>query len=302
MTETRRVSELLAEAFIGSRRVRFGPRPSPANHAHLVGLIEQSVRAGRPVPVLVNWGGAKCYSQNWPLVADLYDLLAVERLTDLHREACGAYQPGVAVTILFEDWTEQQLAGKAGLAYCASMALILKAAGAGHARVVRESELIPSGLDMAARNNAQAILFGGHAAVGWQGDIDWEFYLGRARSEHPDECDGKLRVRVAHYLGIALARHQFKVFPPDHVRLSFCPFPRGVPDALRRHRVEWKTRPSSNSNKTTPPWAGYGCIRPDSLERTHVSVNERRAGQFHSSSFDYNGYNVHYLYPTKFGG
>lgn len=270
------VARKVAEVLVGSRRTRFGPRPSADNMGHLVQLIQWHVDAGTPVPFLVNWCGAKCYSLRPPGAADIFDLMAIERLNDLRQGVLEHHRPGVDCMLVFEDWTEERLTGNACQHYALTLARMIRAAGATHVNMVSERDLIPDGLAERAKDNAAALLAGDFGAVGWKGSIDWPFYLQRARSEHPHEHDDQLRVRVTSYLGIALARYQLKVFPTERVRLSFCPYPPTAPDSLRRLRVEWKAKPSGNSNKTTPPWAGFGCVRPCG-ERTHISVNQARS-------------------------
>lgn len=114
-----------------------------------------------------------------------------------------------------------------------------------------------------------------HQAVrqtGWNGvipSITRDYYLQRAATEHRQATKNQLITAVCTYLGMALARYQLQLFngtytdqqgtiPP--LKASFTPYPPGTPNTQRTGRLEYKVKDSKNSNNSTPPWCGYGCM------------------------------------------
>jgi hypothetical protein len=287
----------VVEALIGTRRTRFGPRPTLENEQFLRWLVDTHMLTRHPIPILLGWGAAKCYGQFRTDKADLFDLMALKRLAELQADVQLHYPPGVKVTLLWEDWTERELAGRSSLNYHLSMLRLINGLGLVFVDLLTESLLVPADDEefrQKARSNATAICHGHGASVGWRGDIDWHFYVSRAATEHPGEHAGDLRRRVAHYLGIALARYQFNILPRGSVRLSFCPYPGSTPAGMRRGRVEWKVKPSPNSNKGTPPWVGFGVVR-ECGDWSHIGVREAREQHFRHDCMEVNGVDIPFL-------
>lgn len=281
----------LVEAFINTKKVRHGPRPSPANIKSVGDLIGPCVRDSRPIEVLTMWGAAKGYAQHAVRTADLLDLMALKRFAALQADVVRLHAPGVHVRILWEDYTEAALTGYRSDEYHDSLVELIRATGLGFVEVVKESSLI-AGPEFAddCRNNAAAILAGEEAKVGWRGEIAWDHYIERAASEYPDLPDQDRRAKVAQYLGITLARYQHRMMPGGCVKLSFVPYPATVPDSMRAGRVEWKVKTGKNCNHSMAPWCGFGVLEDDGW--SVASVRDLRSRKFRVGTFVLNGLEV----------
>lgn len=288
------VSESVTEAFINTKKVRQGARPSDANVAHLNEMLGGFMLHERPIDVLTMWGAAKAYGQFDIRSADLLDVMALKRLACLQAEVQRFYKPGIAVKVIWEDWTEEALSGFRCQRYHDSLVQLIHTLGVHFVSVVKESTLIRDG-DFYHQScvNAEAIMAGRLADIGWQGAVAWEHYLQRAATEYPDLPEEGRREKVAMYLGITLARYQRRVVPGGHVKLSFVPYPNTVPDAMMRGRVEYKVKTGKNCNCSMPPWCGFGLLKDGGWGP--LSVRELRAGQYERGSFHINGYAVPYL-------
>lgn len=288
----------VCEAFINTKQVRHGARPSPANHDFLQGMIARFVADDRPIDVLTMWGAAKGYGQFDIRTADLMDVMALKRLACLQADVQRHHKPGIAVKLIWEDWTEDALGGFRCQQYHDSMVRLIHTLGVHFVSVVKESTLIEDGdfYDLAC-NNAKAIMGGRLAEIGWQGEVAWDHYMQRAASEYPDLPEEGRREKVALYLGITLARYQRKVVPGGHVKLSFVPYPNTVPEAMMRGRVEYKVKTGKNCNCSMPPWCGFGELHDGGWRP--LSVRELRAGEYQRRSFHINGCEVPYLWSSK---
>lgn len=287
-------STSVCEAFINTKQVRHGARPSPANHAFLDNLLAGFMNRGVPIDVLTMWGAAKGYGQFAIRTADLMDVMALKRLACLQAAVQQHYAPGIRVKLIWEDWTEEALSGYRCTEYHDSMVRLIHTLGVQFVSVVKESTLIEDGdFFHQCQLNMDAILHDRLAEIGWQGAVAWDHYMERAASEYPDLPESGRREKVALYLDITLARYQRKVVPGGHVKLSFVPYPNTVPEAMMRGRVEYKVKTGKNCNCSMPPWCGFGELRDNGWGP--LSVRELRAGKYDRGSFHVNGYEVPYL-------
>jgi hypothetical protein len=252
-------SKTLVDAFIGSKKVRCGPRPTTENIKFLEELID--FHQNRPIGVLTMWGAAKCYGQFQLKEADLLDYMALQRLNHLQRDVQRFHDKGINVKILWEDFTENQLTGYDSDEYHNSLIQMINDLGLDFIEIIKESSLIKNyGFLERCQRNTCAILNGEQAKVGWQGPINWDHHLRGAETEHHDSDLPFLKAKVSQYLGITLARYQYAMLPRDHIKLSFVPYPPTVPDSMRRGRVEWKVKCGKNCKYTIPPWCGFGVV------------------------------------------
>lgn len=286
----------LAETLVGTKRVRYGPRPSPENMDILERRLAACVREGRTVVALTKWGATKGYGQFATMNrADLLDYKAMEMLCGLHASVCRHHPPGIQFHLMWEDTTEALMTGYCPGEYLASFRELLTFTRMHDlVAVIPESGLLGDNRsDYLLRVQAMAdIIASGHASeLGWKGPVDWAYHMERARAEHPRAGEEELRTFAALYLACGLARYEFGVHPEADVTLSFCPYPPSVPDCMRRGRLEYKVKPSSNSHKTAAPWTNFGLLRDDG-DWTTVSVTALRHGGYRPATVDLDGLTV----------
>lgn len=289
----------LPDILIGSKKSRLGSRPCQEHYDYLASVTNQYIEAKEPIQVHTRWGAAKGYGLCSLQTADLSDILALRRFAALSASVKTVHDAGIRVKILWEDVTELAL-NQQGLlssadcinAYHEHLCDCIRTLGLDFIEIVPESRLLAdNGTDLTCyfskvRRNAdlmtsyyqvvsttdhpeQSAEYASLATAGWKGVIpkeQWEYYISRAASEMPGQPTAKLLQSVCVYLGNALARGQVKMLrhtglPP--IMFSFVPYPPGTPHQLMKGRIECKVKDSKNSNKTIPPWAGYGVFTGD---------------------------------------
>ena len=264
----------LCEALVGSKQVRMGSRPSPANLEHLERVCGTCQAQDRPIQFVTMWGGIKGYNQHSIRRADFLDLMALKRVIALCESVKHFHEPGITLTIFLEDFTEEALGGYTETIYHDTFVALIEACEIAFIQVVKESTFIPVGFADLVEENTKAILDGREASIGWQGPIPWEHYLERAATEHPTFSLNELRAKIALYLGIAIGRYQTGIMPHSDLKLSFCPYPETVPDSMRRGRLEYKVKSSKNSKRAVAPWTSFGLMR--GTDWTSVSLRDLR--------------------------
>ncbi len=281
----------LADAFVSSRRIRYGPEPS---REHLEESLQCAVSETRPVHVLTMWGGEKGYGIAPKQDADWLDVMALKRFACLNRDVRKFHEPGIRVTIVMENYTGRVLSGYDSPAYRLSLQRLINATGLDFVSIVTESSLIDqSTFGRLVHKNAKAIFKGNETSVGWNGPIAWEHYMGRVLSENPDYDETAQRMKVSLYLGITLARYQAGIMPVSDVKLSFVPYPACVPNSMRRSRIEYKVKPNKCSHKTAAPWTCFGTVGED--DWGHVSLRDIRTGTFDTGYVTINALQIPYL-------
>lgn len=289
--------ENIADSLLGSKKSRLGPRPCQEHFDYLQSLVARYVSSGQPIEIMTRWGAAKGYGVCEYVGAELSDILALRRFAAIEKSVRRLYVPGIHIQVIWEDITELALNQQGFLetaclmnGYQEHLSDCIQSLGMSYVEIVPESRLLArNGTDLSCflskvRRNTALMLdywkvagneqpeatpeYDALVAAGWKGTIpmvQWEHYISRARSEQPDSKPDDLIRSVCTYLGNALARIQVKMLRYDMppVALSFVPYPPGTPHQLYRGRVECKVKDSKNSNKTIPPWAGYGVFTGD---------------------------------------
>lgn len=270
--------ENLLDAIIGSRAVRCGPRPSPDNCKDIKRRLDKCVREDRPIKVLVAWGSEKGYNQFPVKTADLLDGMALKRLVSINASVRRFYPPGIQFTVFVEDYSERIVSGRECGNYPKSLKGMAMTFGwDGFIHIVKESSLITDE-NYPARiyHNAEAIRAGREDEVGWRGRVNWPHYLKRAASELPNSTEKERQAYVSLFLGAILAGAQTGLTPNHDLKISFVPYPKGVPDCMRLGRLEYKIKRNKNSRQTPAPWVCFGVVRPCLGDWTYASVNDVR--------------------------
>jgi hypothetical protein len=268
--------ESMTDAFVGTKRIRFGARPNTANLLEIDTVMKQCVDENRPVEISLFWSGSKGYNSYEINTVDFLDVMALKRIETLHEGIRLFHDPGIKVTLIWEDFTEKITAdGGYRPAYYNSFVDLIKSLGMNYVNVVMESSLCDEG-DMAriVQNNAIAMLSDRPETVGWVGELPWNHYMPRARSEFPYANDDQLRESIAVYFGIVLARYQTQMVPKHDLKLSFCPYPKTAPQSMKRRRAEYKVKPNKDGHRTAAPWSSFGLLRQSKRDWTHISARE----------------------------
>lgn len=314
-TEQGALDHQILSILLGTKKTRLGPKPCDDHCAHLTSLIHSFTENNNPIHLITMWGGLKAYG--YEKEADLIDLLALRRFKILGSQVAKVYAPGLKITVIKEDLTEIILSQSSVLDLSDKMVsyrdhLESLIDGLGIENVVRineESQLIPVAVHVYLRQiviNRDALIRHYYsrtlepdlAVLGWRNAISseaWEFYLKRAESEFPGS-DLEFRVRaVCSYLACSLARAQYKViqFDQQPIKLSLCPYPPGTSEAMYRGRVEYKLKDSSNSNKTIPPWTGFGIYEKGDCKT--IGLKDYREGQWSKILVAVNGVGLNVL-------
>jgi hypothetical protein len=217
-------------------------------------------------------------------VPDFLDLKALERLAEVHERIGQLYRPGLNFTLYLEDVARTIVTGREWVEYPESLAGLVKKLGFTFIKCVHESEFIhTNNYRERIRQNAEKIRSGRAEAIGWIGQIDWDHFLTRARSEKPDATEDELRERVSLFLASVLGRSQEKLWPQHDLKISFVPYDKSVPDSMRRFRLEYKVKPGKDSHCIRPPWAHFGLLTGDGWST--VGVNELRRNPYAVSEY-----------------
>lgn len=287
----------LTEILIGTKRVRHGSRPSDENVAYIRVKVDECTRTGRPIRLVSGWGAHKGYGLGPYCCADFLDMMAMQRLADLNDEVAAVYSPGIQVILFVEDYTRRMLTGKTWTEYPDSLGAMIGALGLDFVDIVRESDMVHvPGYERTIRENAQAILIGAEKEVGWDGDVNWDHYLERSKSEFPEWDDDERRRHVSIFLGSIVTRSRHRIVPPHDLKISFVAYPKSVPDRMRRGRLEYKVKPGKHTQCTPAPWACFGVVNGD--DWTHASMRDVRAKPYRATSHFVNGIRV----PALTGG
>lgn len=236
-------SDCLIGAFLGSKRIRYGCLPSPANHSYLCALLDRYQAINTPIECTLLWGALKGYGlYDDRLGADITDVLAFRRLQQIDAEVRRFHKPGIRVRIFMEDVTERILSHEfpdidqrmAGYIHSIQS---LAAASEMDIEVINESDVfgmfnVPLS-DVIVRclqngalihtywkesqnhPNPEALPSYKHLQeLGWNGilpQVQRDHYISRASSEKPHFTPDEQIRSICTYFGNALARYQYRL-------------------------------------------------------------------------------------------
>lgn len=293
LTPVEIAGESVVDVLVGTKRHRPTAKPSTENRQYLERVVSKAIEEGRPIKIMSMWSACKAYGQFEYDAPDLLDVLALRRFDQIRKSVSKFHAPEIQVEILVEDYTEFRLNGYGNRSYWNGLIDLKNHLNLDYISVVRESQLISENFKESVNQNALAIFRGRESSVGWQGKIPWSHYLKRVATELPDGTYPRLRWQVALYLGICLARYQHGVHLDHDVKLSFSPYPSGVPDSLRKGRVEHKLKESRNNHETVAPWCAFSMLHKSGW--SSVTVNQARARDYVSTTVHVNGFPIRVL-------
>lgn len=280
----------LLDAVVGNKSVRYGPCPSEANKAHIEQRLTTCQFANAPISIFVMYGSQKGYGQFAVRTADLLDLMALKRIACMNKHVRKFHEPGIKVTIVWEDLTERILTGQKDTAYYETFTKLIRTVRLDDVvTVVKETTLVDDHDRFAAiaEEYAEEIKNGKEWRIGWNGVVPWDHYLTRSVSEFPDKSEEERRHEVSRYFGLSLARSRFAMMPKTDLKLSFVPYHASAPDALRKGRIEIKVKPNKNGDKTAAPWTSFGVVGDNCW--SHASAREVRSTEFVIQRITVNG-------------
>lgn len=207
------------------------------------------------INILIPWGAKKVYGLFSSQQPCLMELLAIQRLISI-RDSLKAIGKRVNFILFIEDFTEEVLSDGPSLDYIHGLVFLCRAYDI---RWSLESNLIRDKWSYLKEVNSYStyLYSDREMEIGWRGKIDWDYYISRARSEHPESNYNQLKVVVSKYLANSLARYRNHVHPKHDIKLSFSPYPPSVPKGMRKNRIEHKLKMSRNNRSMCPPWCCF---------------------------------------------
>jgi hypothetical protein len=230
--------------------------------------------------------------------------MALKRYACLQQQVKRHYSVGVDIKIIVEDFTSYLLCENPLMAahrielYVQSLKQMLAQLDMPFASFIPESSLIGNHDEYSQAVHIYAARLAAHYRdptvsledIGWNGPIIWDHYLPRAVNKYPFLTFDQRLMKVATYLGNALARKNYGIVKsPDSIKLSFAPYPKGVAPYMYNGRVEWKVKECKHDKRTTPPWLGYGVIRDNQWHLDCVYDVLAARQQYEVSDFHING-------------
>ena len=92
--------DVLTDAIVGSKQVRYGPRPNPESLVAIRKVISLSLTSGQPIPFLIPWGSRK---PKLGANIDVAEISALKTLVCLNNRVKAHYEPGVQMNVRLED-------------------------------------------------------------------------------------------------------------------------------------------------------------------------------------------------------
>jgi hypothetical protein len=278
------VLEAIFAEVLGTKQHRYGPTPDPETQVSIRHVVRTAVDQGKPIPILVPWGGSK----QGPYGVDLADLMALRQIQCLYDRVKSHYTPSIEAVLRVENRTDDVLfSGVPGWsektqAYTTNLMTLGNALHLPAIRAIRpESELFPHSLfrEKIAQNlTPLSLAIQGDpsklATIGWNSGMDPEKvdYYRRAYAKfYPQERPFEHDERIALYFAAAMSRRQLGGMgdPTDwmgnYLTLSFSP---PVPTVSTERRIFYRTIPERYTNQHRAPWIGKGYIRIRGNEAT----------------------------------
>ena len=97
--------EAVVAELVGTKQHRNGPTPNPENLVSLRAVVRDAMAVGKPIPILVPWGGTKMSRRS----IDVADLMALKQLKCLNERVLQHYGAGVEMRVRLEVLTEYTL-------------------------------------------------------------------------------------------------------------------------------------------------------------------------------------------------
>lgn len=278
--------ELVFTEILGTKQVRYGPKPAPEAQVAIREVIRAKIEHQLPIPFLVAWGSEKPDGSS----IDIAELMALRQLASLNERISRHYPPGARFNIRLEDasaphlfadrpeaWTEAQRYTRAFLNLVSALELhsihpIPESYLVTPELFAREANRWTEPIEAALRDyeggfdaSAEARL----ASIGWQGPIPRaarDFYYGQYLKVYP-ELKAPARVAaLARYLAGSLARYKLGTRGDDSswngrfLELSFAPPTPGMA-ARQARRVFYRTLPLDYTSNHIQPWRARGYLR-----------------------------------------
>ena len=100
LTNATSLLELLTQAFVSTSQIRYGPAPKPESLVEIRKVISRAIELGRPIPVLIPWGGRKAIVERG---IDIAEVVALKQLECLQSRVTRHYPAGIDARIRVED-------------------------------------------------------------------------------------------------------------------------------------------------------------------------------------------------------
>lgn len=289
-TENAALLELLTDAIVATKSVRFGPKPPPESLVEIRNVIRAMTAIGAPIPFMVPWGSEKPDGSS----IDIAEVVALKTIKSLHDRIKSYYEPGAEFAIRLEDvsaphlFVENPDAARSNAArYTDAFKKLVFAleldkfivprpesamtteqnfnSHADRVLPVIETALlkIRTGMDGKIAEAAREL-----ESIGWRGNISpvtINYYVDRYRKLYPERTLESHLSTLARYFAGSLARAQLKIrgdlprWNGQFLDLAFVEPTPGV--NLFGRRVHYRTMPIDYTSNHIAPWRAKGYLR-----------------------------------------
>lgn len=294
--------DIITDAIVASKEVRYGPRPSPESLVAMRQVISRWTALGLPIPFLIPSGSEKPDGSG----IDVAELAMLKTIACLQDRIKRHYSPGAVFNIRLEDasapylfYDRAEQARKDAALYTDGLVRLVKIFGFNFINPRPESygttesalnakadTILPAmELHLLALDDPKPIA--ALKALGWDKPVSPEtaqYYLDGYDRLYPGMEHYKKIHTLARYLSVALARNQLGVggsspeWDKNYLEVYFGQTPPGLDPSRYLRRIHYRTLPSSITSQHVPPWRskGYLCVSADRATAKLASFREER--------------------------
>ncbi|MFA5389182.1 MAG: hypothetical protein WC312_05445 [Candidatus Omnitrophota bacterium] len=294
-----KIADKITDMFIGSRKTRLGSYPLRENIKDIEKRIIEGIEKKVPIEVVMTWAPKKHLVTGEENAVDLNELVALERLYDIHKNVQKIYAPGLHYTFYIEDLAGDFIEGRSGEIqesirnYSGGMRQLVKVLGAEdvltfvstnefakeegvYEEMLKRMDEIYTKIEAywieseekGIQNYQDYESYKELQKLGWEGSIPQEmrdYYLERAYHLYHDTISlEEKKHMVMRDLTQVLVAAQFNMLRGQGeiapLKFSFVRPAPGIPLSRMRARVDLRTVSVDVTKKSIPPWTGKGYL------------------------------------------
>src|SRR5579872_1327605 len=285
-TNKTQLLEVLTDAIMASKQIRFGPLPAPESQVAIRSVIRKSIDSSTPIRIVSPWGSEKPNGSG----IDVAELAALRTFACLNERVTAHYAPGIDVRLRVEDVSAPHLffdrmeqARKEAKLYTDGLTRLNHILDLKYITVAADSLLVTE--DVMNREADDVLpIFERHLnnpggaktlreleELGWKGGaVNPEmvaFYMASYDKLYPELNAAEKMHRLARYLASSLARRKLGLsgalpeWGQDYIEVYFGTTPPGGRLPQHSRRVHYRTLPSFITSAHMAPWRAKGYLR-----------------------------------------
>jgi hypothetical protein len=271
--------EAISDAIIGTKQLRYGPRPSPEDQVEIRKVIQHALDKEVPLVIFLPWACRKQDSSD----LDVLEFMAIKQLRNL-QETLSSFDLQVTYqfrvedasdSVLFDDYDhERSMISSQTARYRETFRQLVSCLL--RASIVR-TELQKTTLKtfVEAVEDNKPLVRDMLSGVSTRQDLiafapeQKQYFDDLYEKLYPSESSSERRERLVTYFSCVFARRQLNaVCRPDYPHL-FATFSHPVPgDPVRDSRLYYRTMPERVTNTHRAPWLSRGYFLIDDRENT----------------------------------